>query len=417
MDRIKAELITIGDELLYGQTIDTNASFIGEKITEAGIELVYHTTVGDDSETLLNAIAQAMKRVDIVLATGGLGPTHDDITKKIICKYFRRQLVFHDSILKELEDKYKAQGMVMPPINQNQALLPQGAKFFENRIGSALGILFRENSKIFISMPGVPSEMKIMIKEQVLPYFKEKISGQINIIHRKIRTIGIAESVIFEKVKNIIEEKSPVKIAFLPSFRGVDIRLTVKSDNEVKAREAIAEIERQFTEIIGKYIFGCDNDELPDIIGKQLADRGLTIAVAESCTGGMLGNIFTAIPGSSDYFLGGVISYSNDIKIKILNVPALTIERHGAVSAETVKYMAEGVKKLTGASIGAAITGIAGPTGGTPEKPVGLTYIGIAAEDSTKAKDFHYGKDRNQNRLRACYSALDMVRRYLNDID
>lgn len=416
MDRIIAELITIGDELLYGQTIDTNAAFIGEKITETGIELVYHTTVGDDSETLLNAIAQAMKRVDIVLTTGGLGPTHDDITKKIICKYFKRQLVFHENILKELEEKYKAQGMVMPPINQNQALLPQGAKFFENRIGSALGIIFQENGKIFISMPGVPSEMKIMINEQVLPYFKEKISGQIKIIHRKLRTIGIAESAIFEKVKKIIDEKSPVKIAFLPSFRGVDIRLTVKIDNKVKADEAIAKVEKRFMEIIGKYIFGYDNDELPDIIGKQLMDRGLTIAVAESCTGGMLGKIFTAIPGSSAYFLGGVISYSNDIKTKILNVPAITIERHGAVSAETAKYMADGARKLTGASIGVAITGIAGPAGGTPEKPVGLTYIGIAVEDGIKAKDFHYGKDRRHNRLRACYSALDMVRRYLNDI-
>ena len=416
MDLLKAELITIGDELLYGQTIDTNAAFIGEKMTEAGIELVYHTTVGDSADMLINAIAQALNRVDIVLTTGGLGPTHDDITKKIICKYFKRQLVFHDDILKELEKKYQDQGMVMPPINQNQALLPQGAKFLENKTGSALGIMFEEHDRIFIAMPGVPSEMKLMVTEQVIPLLKQKTGRQV-IIHRKIRTIGIIESVIFEKVKEIIEEKSIVKVAFLPSFKGVDIRLTVKSDDEAKARNAIKEIEKRFTDKLSKYIFGYDNAELPEIIGALLSDRKMTIAVAESCTGGMLGKLFTDVSGSSSYFLGGVISYDNSIKEKILNVPAITVERHGAVSAETAKYMAEGVKKLTGASIGVSITGIAGPTGGTTEKPVGLVYVGLAADDGTKTKDYHYGQDRRRNRLRASFSAMDMVRRYLMGIE
>ncbi len=416
MDLKKAELITIGDELLYGQTINTNAAFIGEKMSEAGIELLYHTTVGDNTEYLINAIAQALSHADIVITTGGLGPTHDDITKKAVCKYFRRQLVFHEDILKKLEKKYQAQGMTMPPINQNQALLPQGAKFLENKIGSALGIVIQEHEKIFIAMPGVPTEMKLMLTEQAIPLLKQKTSGQV-ILHRKLRTIGIIESAIFEKVKNIVEEKSPVKIAFLPSFQGVDIRLTVKSDDESSAREAINEMEKRFTEKLKKYVFGYDNDELPEIIGKQLINRNLTIATAESCTGGMLGKLFTDIPGSSAYFSGGVISYDNDIKMKILNVPSITIERHGAVSAETARFMAEGVKKMTGASIGVSITGIAGPTGGTPEKPVGLTYIGLAADDIIKTKDFRYGLDRDRNRLRACFSALDMIRRYLSGIE
>jgi len=412
---IKAELITIGDELLYGHVLDTNASFIGEKVAEAGIELVYHTTVGDQAENLINAIAQAMNRVDIVLTTGGLGPTHDDITKKIICKYFKRQLVFHEEILKELEKKYKAQGIKMPAINQNQALLPQGAKFLENSIGSALGIVIEEHGKTFVSMPGVPSEMKLMVTEQLMPLLKKLALGQV-ISHRKLRTIGIMESVIFEKVKDIVEEKSIIEIAFLPSFRGVDIRLTAKAKDGAEAKQAIEALEARFTERIGKYIFGYDNEELPDIIGKLLRERNATIAVAESCTGGLLGKLFTDIPGSSEYFLGGVIAYSNDIKTKILNVPALTLERHGAVSAETARHMADGVRNLTGAMIGVSITGVAGPTGGTLEKPVGLTYVGLATPDGLKSKDLHYGKDRERNRQRAAYSAMDVVRRYLKNI-
>jgi nicotinamide-nucleotide amidase len=413
---MKAELITIGDELLYGHVLDTNAAYIGEKLTEAGIELIYHNTVGDKAEHMINAIAQAMNRADIVLTTGGLGPTHDDITKKIVCKYFKRQLVFHEDILKELQQKYTAQGLTMPAINQNQALQPQGAKFLENKIGSALGIFIEEHGKTFVSMPGVPTELKLMVDEQLGPILKSKSTGRV-IIHRKLRTIGIFESAIFQKVKSIIEEKDKIDIAFLPSFRGVDIRLTTKSDNEEKAREAIDNIEARFTEKLGKYIFGYDNDELPDLIGKSLISRGQTVAVAESCTGGLLGKIFTDIPGSSQYFLGGVIAYSNDIKSRILNVPTTTLEKYGAVSAETAKSMAEGLQNLTGASIGISITGIAGPDGGTEEKPVGLTYIGLATPDDTKVKEFHYGQQRKRNRQRAAYSALDMIRRYLKGIE
>lgn len=411
---MKAELITIGDELLYGHTIDTNAAFIGEKLADAGIELVYHTTVGDDPETMLSAFALAMNRCDIILTTGGLGPTHDDITKKVICKYFKRQLVFHEEILLDLEKRYETMGVKMPPINQNQALLPQGAGFLKNKIGSALGIVMEDRGKMFVSMPGVPSEMEMMVTDELLPLLLKKAAGQV-IIHRKLRTFGLMESVIFEKVKNIIEEKSIVGVAFLPGYQGVDIRFTTKSDDETEARQAIAEIEQRFTEKIGEHIYGYDNDELPGVVGKLLTDKKMTIAVAESCTGGFLGKLITDIPGSSAYFLGGVIAYSNDIKIKLLNVQAEIIRRHGAVSEQTASYMANGVRTLTGADIGVAITGIAGPDGGTPEKPVGLIYIGLTAAAKTEAKQFNFGKVRERNRQRASYAALDMVRRYLKE--
>ena len=412
---MKAELITIGDELLYGHTVDTNAAFIGEKIAEAGIELVYHTTVGDEPGSMLNAFALAMNRSDVVLTTGGLGPTHDDITKKVICKYFKRQLVFHEEILTELEKRYQTMGIKMPPINQNQALLPQGASFLRNRIGSALGIVMEEHRKVFISMPGVPSEMEIMVTEELLPFLAKKAGNQV-IIHRRLRTFGLMESAIFEKVKNLVEEKSIVSIAFLPGYHGVDIRLTAKSGNEVETHRIIDDMEKRFLEKIGDYVYGFDSDELPGMIGKLLTERKMTIAVAESCTGGLLGKMITDIPGSSAYFLGGVIAYGNEIKMKLLSVPSETLEKYGAVSEETATSMAEGVRKLTGADIGVSITGIAGPDGGTAEKPVGLVYVGISAKGKSEVKEFKYGLSRDRTRNRTAYSALDMVRRFLQNL-
>jgi nicotinamide-nucleotide amidase len=413
---MRAELITIGDELLFGQTIDTNAAFIGEKFAETGVDLVYHTTVGDQADDLINAIGLALNRVDFVLTTGGLGPTHDDITKKVICKFFKRQLVFHEEILKALEKRYSDLGITMPPINQNQALLPQGAKFIENKVGSALGMIFEERGKTLIAIPGVPAEMEAMVTESIVPMLLQKSAGQV-IIHRKLRTIGIMESAIFEKVKDIIDDRSFVKIAFLPGYKGVDIRLTARSDNRAKAEIAIAELEEKYRERIGKYIFGYDNDELPAIIGFLLKEKKLTLAVAESCTGGLLGKTITDISGSSDYFRGGVISYANDIKIGLLKVLPVAIEAHGAVSSETAKSMAEGARETCAADLGLAITGVAGPTGGTQEKPVGLVYIGLASAKETKTKEFRYKSNRQINRLRATYSALDMLRKHLLEIE
>lgn len=413
---MRAELITIGDELLFGQTIDTNAAFIGEKLAEAGVELAFHTTVGDQADDLIGAIGLAMNRVDFVLTTGGLGPTHDDITKKVLCKFFKRQLVFHEDILKSLEKRYMDLGITMPPINQNQALLPQGAKLIENKVGSALGMMFEERGKILVSVPGVPAEMEAMVTDSIIPMLRQKSGGQI-IIHRKIRTIGIMESAIFEKVKDIIDDKPFIKVAFLPSYKGVDIRLTASTDDRARAESTITELTEKYKNRIGKYIFGYDNDELPAIIGFLLNEKRLTLAVAESCTGGLLGKTITDISGSSSYFKGGVISYANEIKIDLLNVPPMAIEAHGAVSSETAKFMAEGVRERCGADIGVAITGVAGPSGGTPEKPVGLVYIGLASEKGTITNEFRFKSNRAATRLRSVYYALDMIRKHLLEIE
>jgi nicotinamide-nucleotide amidase len=402
--KTKAEIITIGDELLYGHTIDTNAAFISERVTAAGAQVVWRTTVGDDLETITEAIARALQRADIIIATGGLGPTNDDITKRAICKYFKRPLIFYDKILKKIEDRFKQRGLTMPAINQNQALLPQAAEFIDNPVGSALGIAIEEDEKLFVATPGVPSEMEPMIEGWVTDAIKKR-SGEIVTIHRKIRTVGIIESVLYEKIADLIDPRiqagrtersagdEKIAVAFLPAWKGVDVRLTTVTKNENQGRLKIEELEKKITERVGKYIYGYDDDGLADVVGGMLRERHMTIAAAESCTGGLLGKTITDIPGSSDYFAGGVIAYSNELKMKLLSVPQIILEKYGAVSEECARYMAEGAVQNLGANIGVSVTGIAGPSGGTDDKPVGRVYVGLSAAGETQVKEFRFGDD------------------------
>ncbi len=393
-------------------------------MTAAGAQVVWRTTVGDDLETMTEAIARAMQRADLVITTGGLGPTNDDITKKAICKYFKRPLIFYDKILKKIEARFKQRGLTMPAINQNQALLPQAAEFIDNPVGSAVGIAIKEEDGLFVATPGVPSEMEPMIEGWVTDAIKKR-SGEIVTIHRKLRTVGIIESVLYEKIADLIDIKvqtgrtersagdEKIAVAFLPAWKGVDVRLTAVTKDENQSRLKIEELENKITERIGKYIYGYDDDSLADVIGRMLREKHLTIAVAESCTGGLLGKTITDIPGSSDYFAGGVIAYSNELKMKLLLVPQIILEKHGAVSEECARYMAEGVVQNLGANMGVSITGIAGPSGGTDEKPVGIVYIGLSVAGETRVKEFRFGNDRERNRERSAVVALDMVRRYL----
>lgn len=387
-------------------------------MTEAGAQVVWRTTVGDNIEIITEAIGRAMQRAELVIATGGLGPTSDDLTKKAICKYFKRQLIFHDNILKKIEKRYAARGVKMPAINQNQALLPQGAELIDNKHGSAVGIVMEQDGKLFVATPGVPMEMKPMIEGWVVENIKKRAKGQTT-LHRKIHTFGIIESAIHEKIADLIEGKQPgplalkISVAFLPSFKGVDLRLSLQTSRIDDGKKAIAILESKITERISDFIFGHDDDTLPQVVGKLLSTHHLTLAVAESCTGGYLGKVITDIPGSSAYFLGGVIAYSNEIKMKSLSVPQIILEKYGAVSEECARYMAEGVSQNLGANIGVSITGIAGPDGGTDEKPVGLVYIGISYNGKTEAQLFNFGAERERNRERAVYSALDMIRRVI----
>jgi nicotinamide-nucleotide amidase len=360
----------------------------------------------------------------MVITTGGLGPTNDDVTKKAICKYFKRPLIFYDKILKKIEERFKQRGLTMPAINQNQALLPQAAEFIDNPVGSAMGIAIEEDDKLFVATPGVPSEMESMIEGWVTDAIRKR-AGEIVTIHRKIRTVGIIESVLYEKIAELIDPRiqtgraersaadEKVTIAFLPAWKGVDIRLTIVTKNQDQGRRKIEEMEKKIAERVGKYIYGYDEDSLAEVVGGMLREKHMTMAVAESCTGGLLGKTITDIPGSSDYFAGGVIAYSNELKMKLLSVPQIILEKYGAVSEECAKYMAEGAAQNSGANIGVSITGIAGPSGGTDEKPVGRVYVGLSVAGETVAREFRFGNDRERNRERSAVVALDMVRRYL----
>jgi nicotinamide-nucleotide amidase len=417
---MKAEIVSIGDELLYGEITDTNSAFIAEKLTGEGIEVVFSTSVGDDVNKIAEVFGMAGSRADVIIATGGLGPTSDDLTKKAIVKAFKRNLVFHEEILKEIEKSFEKSGLSMPKVNQNQALIPQGAKPLANRWGVAPGIFIEEENKLFFALPGVPLEMKWMLENEVLPILRTKKSEDF-IIRKMLKTTGIAESAIYEKIEGLIDPKGDVKIAFLPSYLGVDIKLVVSWSNLLatslkqknEAETKIEELEKKIREILGTYIYGTNDQTLEEVVGKLLSEKGKTIAVAESCTGGLIGAKFTNVSGSSKYFERGVVTYSNQAKIELLGVPREIIDRYGAVSQEVALLMAEGVRKLAKTDYGLSSTGIAGPTGGTPEKPVGLVYIGFACESDSFTQKFQFGGDRIINRERAAQAALNIVRLFL----
>jgi len=402
--------------------VDTNAPYISEKITSAGARVVWRTTVGDDIDIITDVIGRALQRAELIIAVGGLGPTNDDVTKKAICRYFKRPLVFYDNILRKIEKRFRDRGLDMPAINQNQALLPQRAEFIDNPIGSAVGIVIEDDNRLFIALPGVPSEMMAMVDGWVADTIRKRCAGIVT-IHRKIRTVGIIESVLYERIAEFIDSKPQtgrgerVSVAFLPSWRGVDVRLSITTKDDSMGRVQVGDLEEKIRQRAGKYIYGYDNDTLSEVVGAILRQKRMTLAVAESCTGGLLGKMITDTPGSSNYFLGGIIAYSDELKMKMLSVPQIILEKYGAVSDECAKYMAEGAAQNLGANMGISVTGIAGPTGGTDQKPVGLVYVGLSASGKSSAKEFRFGNDRERNRERSAVVALDMARRYLLGIE
>jgi nicotinamide-nucleotide amidase len=402
---MKAEIVTIGDEILLGQTVDTNSVYISQKLSQLGIDVNHKTSVGDDINSISEALTTALSRADLVIATGGLGPTNDDITKKAIVKVFKRNLVFHEEILVQIEESFRKRGMEMPKINQNQALLPQGSRAIPNHFGSAPGILIQEENKIFFALPGVPLEMRTMMENDVLKMLEK--TSKVKVFEKRIRTTGVPESAIYERIEPVLTPASEVKVAFLPSFLGVDIRLNSKSD------EKLVEIENKIKEILGNSVYGEGDITLEGVVGKLLKDRRKSISVAESCTGGLIGKRFTNVSGSSEYFERGVVSYSNASKMELLKVPQDMIEKHGAASEQVAILMAEGIRRLSKTDYGLSATGIAGPTGGTPEKPVGLVWIGFAHENDSFAQKFLFGEDRETNRQRAAQAALNLVRSFL----
>ncbi len=400
---MKAGLLIIGDEILSGKTVDTNSAYLGQKLTEAGFIVKKKLTVGDDKNEIKKAFRELMKDEDIkiILTTGGLGPTKDDLTKGAITEYLGLKLIYRDEIYEKIKERFEKRGLKCPDINRSQAYIPEGAKILENELGTAPGLIIEKEGKIVIMMPGVPKEMKNMFEKEGLTYLIQKLKPKKKIYSKILRTTGIPESEIQEKLRDF------EGLAYLPKFTGVDIKVSAISEKELN--EKVEKIK----EILGNYIYGEDEQKLEEVIGKLLKERGLKIGVAESCTGGLIKDRITDVPGSSNYFMGGVVAYSNEMKMKVLGVREESLMKWGAVSEQVAIEMAEGVKKVADADIGLSTTGIAGPTGATPTKPVGLVYIGIATPDYSKAYKYIFSGDRRMIKEKAAQEALNILRLYL----
>ncbi len=417
----QVELITIGDELLLGFTIDTNAAHISRVLAASGVEIVRRTTVGDEAEKIAEAVQDALDRTGAVITTGGLGPTSDDLTKPAIARIFGRAMNLDEAIAAKLEERWRARfpNSVFPSSNRTQAEIPEGARILVNRHGTAPGIWLEDDKGRWVAMmPGVPREMRGMLAEELLPAIQARMKGVESVVlSGTLRTTGIAESAIAELLgPNFLgdpeSELGSLPLAYLPGVAGVDLRVTAKGMPSARAQKLVKEAMLKLRSRVEPYAYGEDDTDLASVVLDSCRAQELTLAVAESCTGGMVGERLTNIPGSSDVFLGGVIAYHNDVKKQLLLVRAEDLERYGAVSEEVALQMAAGIREKTGADVGVSVTGIAGPGGGTPEKPVGLVWIAVHGSN-VKARRFHVGGDRAEIRQRAAQAALEMVRRTL----
>lgn len=410
MITITAELLTIGDEILYGQIVDTNAQWMSVALGHAGIKVVRKTSVGDQETEILKALAEAEARVDIVLITGGLGPTNDDLTKPCLAKYFECGLKINEEALREVTEFFKSRGRELTDVNRQQAALPECCEKVTNKIGTAPGMWFSRNGKIFVSMPGVPHEMKLMMTDIVIPKLKETFETPV-IHHHVIRTIGIGESFLAEKIA-AWENSLPlhIKLAYLPGLGEVKLRLTGIGNSYALLENEIAVLTKDLQPLISEFIYGFGDESLEVVIGKTLLEKNLTLSIAESCTGGYLSHLITSVPGSSAYFQGSLIPYAYEIKMQQLGVKAETLSRFGAVSEETIREMAELVRKKFNTDIGVATSGIAGPGGATPDKPVGTIWIGYADQHRTLVRKLQLSKDRMLNIKFASMAALNLVR-------
>ena len=407
---IKAELLTIGDEILYGQIVDTNSQWMSVELDKVGIKVIRKTTVGDQETEILTAFAEAEKRADIVLITGGLGPTSDDLTKPLLAKYFNCDLVMHQEALAEITAFFKSRGREMTELNRQQAALPSCCTKITNPIGTAPGMWFERNNKVFMSMPGVPHEMKKMMTERVIPKLKEKFKTPV-IYHKVIRTIGIGESFLADKIA-VWEKSLPphIKLAYLPSLGEVKLRLTGFGSSTADLQKEIDELSDDLLPLAGEYVYGYGDEPIEIAIGKMLRERKVTLSIAESCTGGYLSHLITSVPGCSDYFLGTMIPYAYEVKMRQLGVKPEVLEKHGAVSEPTIVEMANIVRAKFNTDIGVATSGIAGPGGATPEKPVGLVWIAYSDKHQTVTKKLQLSQDRAINIRMASMAVLNLIR-------
>jgi nicotinamide-nucleotide amidase len=410
-----AEIITIGDELLIGQVVDTNSAFIAQQLNAAGIRVKQISSLSDERSHILTGLKEAAGRADIILITGGLGPTKDDITKKTLAEYFGVGMVEDAGALENVAAIFARFNRPLIDVNRAQALVPANCTVILNKNGTAPGMWFNENGKIYISMPGVPHEMMYMMTEEVIPRLKSTLTLPA-IVHKTILTVGEGESFLAEKIADIEDSLPPhIKLAYLPKLGQVRLRLSGYGEQEAELKEEIAIYARRIIDRVGYAVAAEEDIPLEKAILNFMEQRGLTLSLAESCTGGYLSHLFTQHPGSSKVFLGSGVTYANDLKEHVLGVKKETIDQYGAVSEETVREMVAGALLNFKSDYAVAITGIAGPDGGTPDKPVGTVFIAVANVNKTFAKKLTFGNKRIQNIERSAISALNMLNTLLHE--
>lgn len=412
---MNAELIAVGTEILLGDIVNTDAQVISQGLSELGFNVYYQTVVGDNPQRLERVIREAADRADIIITTGGLGPTLDDLTKETLARVFGKEMELHQPSLDRIRAFFERIGREMTHNNEKQAWLPKGCTVFVNEWGTAPGCAFEADGKHVIMLPGPPRECEPMFKQCAMPYLYPLAGGCI--VSRNVRVFGLGESAMEDRLHDMMESMTNPTIAPYAKTSECFARVTAKAENEEEAEKLLAPVVQKVTEMLGDDVYGVDVDSLEQVMGDGLRKKGLTLAVAESCTGGLLSKRITDVAGCSDYYLGGVCSYSNSVKMKVLGVKAETLDRFGAVSQQTAEEMAAGVADALGADVGVGITGIAGPGGGSEEKPVGLVYISVYCRGKwfTRRTVNTFGRDRVRNQ--AASTALDMIRRHFLDRD
>lgn len=409
-DMLSAEIIAVGSELLTPQRTDTNSLWLTEKLNEIGIDVKLKTIVGDDEARLEETIRDAIKRSDVVITTGGLGPTEDDVTRQVSARAIDHELVYHNELEAELRRRFERWGREMPEINKRQAYVIEGAEILPNPNGSAVGMFTRVDKKFLAVMPGPPREMQPMFEQYVLPHLKEG-AGEVFVRRRNLRVSGMGESALDEAIAPIYKAYKSVQTSILFNKTEVEVQLASTAANEAEAQRVADELAEKIAKKLGVAVFAMNGEKMEEVIGELLTKAGKTVSLAESCTGGLVARRLTEVPGSSKYFIEGSVTYSNEAKIRTLGVRPETLEQFGAVSSQTAEEMATGMRERTGTDYAVSVTGIAGPDGGSEEKPVGTVYIGLADADGVKTIKLTFPGDRYLIRWRSSQAALDVLRR------
>ena len=404
---MNAELISVGTELLLGEILNTDAQFLAKELSEIGIDVYHQTVVGDNKKRLTEAFETALNRADIIIASGGLGPTPDDLTKEVIAECMHEKLCMHDESLKQIEEYFKRSNRIMPENNKKQAMMPENGLVLKNNNGTAPGCIIEKNGKIVIILPGPPNELTLMYEESVKPFLMKRT--KVKLYTKTYRIFGIGESALSEELDELIRNSSNPTVAPYAKTGEVHLRIAAKAETDAEADLIMAETEKLISDKFGKYIYSTDEKSLPETVFKKLSDNKITISTAESCTGGLIAKTITDFSGSSEIYSEGFVTYANEAKINILNVNEETLEKYGAVSEETVREMVTGLKNKTGADVCVAVTGIAGPGGGTEAKPVGLVYVAVMIYDKIKVKKLNLNGTREKIRYMTMLHSFAMI--------